>query len=99
MLLEHRNAVALLSPLRPGQEQLIRKTTHRADSQRKNAAKKLQHSGLATVVVYHIRHRVVHHIDRRFADTDPKDGEAFRKPAEQIPTVGLILLIGAAPRR
>jgi|SRR4051812_45735474 len=31
--------------------------------QRKNAANKLQHSGVATLVVYHIRHRVVHHID------------------------------------
>ena len=39
------------------------RTNHGAGSQRKNAANKLQHSGLATVVVYHIRHRVLHHID------------------------------------
>ena len=39
------------------------RTTNGASSQRKNAAKKLQNSGLATVVVYHIRHRVLHHID------------------------------------
>jgi hypothetical protein len=40
-------------------------TTKCVRIQRKNAANKLQHSGLATVVVYHIRHRVVHHIDMR----------------------------------
>jgi len=40
------------------------KTTNGAYPQRKNAATKLQHSGLATVVVYHNRHRVVHHNDR-----------------------------------
>jgi len=34
-------------------------------TQRKNAATKLQHSGVATVVVYHIRHRVLHHNDMR----------------------------------
>ena len=38
-------------------------TTNGVWTQRKNAAIKLQHSGLATVAVYHIRHRVVHHID------------------------------------
>jgi len=32
-------------------------------TQRKNAANKLQHSGAATLVVYHIRHPMVHHID------------------------------------
>ena len=36
---------------------------HGAWIQRKNAANKLQHSGVATLVVYHIRHRMVHHID------------------------------------
>jgi len=34
-------------------------------TQRKNAATKLQHSGVATLVVYHIRHRVLHHNDMR----------------------------------
>ena len=38
---------------------------HSAWTQRKNAANKLQHSGAATLVVCHIRHRVVHHIDMR----------------------------------
>jgi hypothetical protein len=42
-------------------------TIHCASEQRKNAAIKLQHSGLATLVVYHIRHRVVHHIDNEIA--------------------------------
>ena len=36
-------------------------------TQRKNAANKLQHSGVATLAVYHNRHRVVHHIDMAFA--------------------------------
>src|SRR5215204_316039 len=40
------------------------RTTNGVYPQRKNAATKLQHSGLATVVVYHNRHRVVHHNDR-----------------------------------
>ena len=42
-------------------------TIHAVSKQRKNAAIKLQHSDLATLAVYHIRHRVVHHIDNEIA--------------------------------
>ena len=67
-----------------------------ANSQRKNAANKLQDSGLATVVVYHIRHRVLHHIDsKEHVDPDPvfrvsKDHLVLSKPYR---SVGLILRI------
>jgi hypothetical protein len=58
-------------------------TTNGVWTQRKNAAIKLQHSGLATVVVYHIRHRVVHHIDMPGSSTSltPIGGRELRIPA------------------
>ena len=72
-----------------------------ADSQRKNAANKLQDSGLATVVVYHIRHRVLHHIDStKHVHPDPMFRASKRQPvlSEPYRSVGLILRIPAPLR-
>ena len=71
------------------------RTTDRAPLQRKNAAIKLQHSGLATVVVCHIRHRVLHHIDiADYADLHPtfRAVNPKRYSPEPYRSVGLILL-------
>jgi len=67
-------------------------------TQRKNAANKLQHSGVATLVVYHIRHPMVHHIDME-GTTDPSQrrsepgNPAPRRPRARS-SVGLILRNG-----
>ena len=53
---------------------------HGVWTQRKNAANKLQHSRLATLAVYHIRHRVLHHIDTRAATVRHPIGDCL-KPA------------------
>src|SRR5688572_20176404 len=71
------------------------RTTDRAPSQRKNAAIKLQHSGLATVVVCHIRHRVLHHIDitkRVHLHPTFRAANPQRRSPEPYRSVGLILL-------
>jgi len=52
-------------------------------TQRKNAANKLQHSGVATVVVYHIRHRMVHHIDMEGAATSPRGSANPENPGRR----------------
>src|SRR5688572_5432801 len=77
------------------------RTTNGAQTQRKNAANKLQHSGLATVVVYHIRHRVLHHIDivtqhRRYLWISEVNLTMTISPP--YPTVGLILRSRRASR-
>jgi len=61
-------------------------------TQRKNAANKLQHSGVATLGVYHIRHRMVHHIDMAgypvplgTAGTTKRRAEAFASTLELGP--------------
>jgi hypothetical protein len=77
------------------------RTNDGACSQRKNAANKLQHSGLATVVVYHIRHRVLHHIDSTqhvflHPVFDALKGAAT--PLAAAPSLGLILRSSAAQR-
>ena len=76
-------------------------TTNRAPSQRKNAANKLQHSGLATVVVYHNRHRVLHHIDSAEHAIRLPRFDAFKerkRPDTPVLPMGLILLIACAHR-
>jgi hypothetical protein len=59
---------------------------HGAWTQRKNAANKLQHSGVATVVVYHIRHPMVHHIDMEGIPTPPRGAANREKPHADAPT-------------
>ena len=67
-------------------------------TQRKNAANKLQHSGVATLVVYHIRHRMVHHIDKEATPSPRGDAANRESPQWRAPrarsSVGLILLNG-----
>src|SRR5690349_6440634 len=71
---------------------------HGAWTQRKNAANKLQHSGVATVVVYHIRHPMVHHIDMEGISTPPRGAANRENPTPTRPrarsSVGLILRNG-----
>jgi hypothetical protein len=59
---------------------------HGAWTQRKNAANKLQHSGVATVVVYHIRHPMVHHIDMEGTSAPPRGAANRENPTPDAST-------------
>ena len=77
------------------------RTTNGAQSQRKNAANKLQHSGLATVAVYHIRHRVLHHNDivmRLRSHPAISEVNLTMAVSPPHPTMGLILRSMGASR-